>query len=237
MSHWSCRRFFAALIAVCALSQPAFAQTETPITIHVVAESGMPLNDIAGESQITLRDRTSGDVLASGETFAGKFDVSIDLARPTPATIGVTGPLANIANMSHVSRDILLVPGKDYSAGGGIKMILPGMLVRLLSPTPDQSMSETMSEDILVTAYVVGLDGQPVAAKTHEVDVIVYNGSVAMGTSRMVETKEPGRFATKLKFPHKGIYGIVVTAYDPAGKTAGMDQSVFVVTAAPEKKQ
>lgn len=222
--------FFAMMLVATVLAFPARAQTETPITIHVTAENGKPLSGIAGEAQITLRDKTSGDALASGQTYQGKFDVSIDLPRPTPATISVTGPLANISSTVDVSRDILLVPGKDYSAGGGIGITLPGMIVSLLAPAPDQTTMDNQNEDIIVSAYVAGLDGQPLAADTHEVDAVVYAGSVILGSTRMVPAGQPGRFATKLKFPSAGTYIIVVTAYDPASKSAAMDQGAFVVT-------
>lgn len=224
-----CSRFFAVMIAATMLSVPAYAQIETPITIQVSAENGAPLSAISGEAQVTLRDKTSGDVMASGQTHEGKFDVSIDLLRPTPASLSVTGPLANIPSIVTSSRDILLVPGKDYSASGGIVMALPGAIVTLLTPTPDQQIQASMENDIDVTAYVIGLDGKPITAATHEVDAVVYTGSVVLGTARMTETKEPGKFLAKLKFPHEGTYIIVVSAYDSARKSAAMDQRALLV--------
>jgi len=225
----------AILFVLCIISLPALAETETPITIYVTAESGKALGAISGESQVVLRDRTSGDVFASGQTYNGKFDVSVDLPRPAITTISVTGPLTSMAHAVTTSRDVLLIPGKDYSANGGIGIVLPGAFVDMLAPAPDQTMSANLSDEVLVTAYVAGLDGQPATAATHEVDAVVYRGSVVLGNSRMVEMKEPGRFGTKLKFPNDGTYNIVVTAYSPAGKSAGMDQSVFVVTKSTEK--
>lgn len=226
---------FAILFVFCTIAFPALAQTETSITIHVTAESGKALGAIAGESQVVLRDRTSGDVFASGQTYNGKFDVSVDLLRPTMTTISVTGPLTSMTHAVTTSRDVLLIPGKDYSADGGIDMLLPGAFVDMLAPVPDQTISANLSNEVLVTAYVAGLDGQPATAATHEVDAVVYRGSVMLGNSRMVEMKEPGRFVTKLKFPNDGTYNIVVTAYSPAMKSAGMDQGIIVVTKSTEK--
>lgn len=234
LRFFMCAALFATFVlATCATG--AWAQTETPITVQVLAQNGRPIGVVAGEAQVSLRDRITGDVMASGMTYLGKFDVSIDLVSPTPATLSISGPMASLPAMAQTTRDILLIPGKDYTASGGITLTLPGALVHLTAPDPDQIISSDAASETLVSAHIVGLDGTPANSDTHDVDVMVYKGAVHAGTVRMTPAKESGRFVSKLKFPEPGTYMIIVTAYDRARKDSAMDQGIFVVSG--ENKQ
>lgn len=224
------------LFALAGQSATARAQVETPMTIRVTADSGKPLGAIAGEAQVTLRDKTSGDAMASGETHQGTFDVSVDLVRPTLATVTATGPLASLQGLVTVSRDIVLIPGKNYSDKTGIALALPGAIVSMTSPVAGQARKSKADEDIMVSAYVSKLDGDPAPAEAYEVETLIYSGAVLMATAKMVPAGNPGEFAAKLKFPLDGTYTVVITAYDPVGKSAGMDTGTFVIGGTPAAK-
>lgn len=208
---------------------PAMAQQETSITVTVQSSNGAPFAATLGNAQITIRDKITGDTLASGVTEQGKLGLSLDLPRPTPVSITAMGPLAQQQSMVGATHDILLIPGKDYSAGSGIVMTIPGVVVDLIAPAPGQVLESAADKDVIMTAYVAGMDGKPAEAGRYEVEATIYIGSVVAGKTPMAAGSAPGEFTAKARFPGAGAYIVTVTAFDTQTKEGGVDQTAVSI--------
>ncbi|MBI2233881.1 MAG: hypothetical protein HYU57_02595 [Micavibrio aeruginosavorus] len=224
-------------LAATLFAAPAMAQQETPITVMVQSSSGTPFATTLGNAQVTMRDKITGDTLASGVTDHGKLGLSLDLPRPTPVSITAMGPLAQQQGMVSATHDMLLIPGKDYSAGNGIVMTLPGVVVDLVTPTPGQVMTSDAEKDVIMTAHVIGMDGKPAEAGRYEVEATIYIGSVIAGKTPMTAGSTPGEFTAKARFPGAGTYIVAVTAFDAQTKEGGVDQTaVSIIPGAGEQQ-
>lgn len=239
------------------VAMPAYAE-DTPISVSVLAGDSTFIGNTMGGAQITIRDKTNGDTLASGLTYGGsgdvakivtetrarnailtddttaKFETSLDLYTPTVVTVTATGPMAQRQSMMTVSKDILLLPGNDYSAGNGIILELPGFAVDITSPAPNVAMTHSPDTEIMIHANVMKLDGShlvkggPWDPSRYKITTRIYKNSMIGGSVDMVPTKEPGEFVSKLKFQEAGIYTVYVTAFDPETKEAGSDSTTIV---------
>lgn len=249
--------FITTLLFIPAYSISAHAE-ETPISVSVLAGDSTFIGSTMGGAQITIRDKTTGDTLASGLTYGGsgdaakimtfprardavladddtaKFETSLDIYTPTVVTVTATGPLAQRQSMMTVSKDILLIPGQDYAAGNGIMLELSGFAVDITDPVPNGMLDHSPDTDIFVHANITKLDGSrldkggPWDPSRYQVTTRIYRNSMIGGAAEMVPTKEPGEFVAKLKFQQPGTYSIYVTAFDPVTKEGGSDSTTIV---------
>lgn len=233
---------------------------ETNFAVTVKARDGLFIGSPAGGAEIVIRDRRTGDIIVHGATYGGagdagrlmtdthkrdevlvdkdtaKFQFSIEIFEPTPVTVSATGPLGQGQSLATVSEDMILIPGKDYTAGNGIMLELPGFAVDVLDPPAGTAAKLDPKNPIQVAANVLKMSGDPVAPGTkwdparYEVEMRVYKGDVFVAMAPMQYGDKPGLFAQNLKLPSPGLYRVVVTAFDKETKEAGMDSSFFTMT-------
>jgi hypothetical protein len=232
---------------------------ETDFAVTVKARDGMFVGSAAGGAEIVIRDRRTGDIIVHGTAYGGsgdpaklgaetrkrgevlvdkdtaKFQFSIEIFEPTPVTVSATGPLGQGQALATVSEDMILIPGKDYTAGNGIMLELPGFAVDVLDPPAGTTAKLDPKKPIQVAANVLKMSGDPLAPGTrwdparYEVEARVYKGDVFVALVPMEYGGKPGLFGQNLKLPSPGLYRVVVTAFDRETKEAGMDSSFFTM--------
>lgn len=141
-----------------------FAQSnakETKIMIRAVAHDAKVIGEHVGGARITVRDVSTGQVIAQGVQQAGTgntdlimnkprtrgatvyntpdasgFLAVLKLERPTVVEVSAEGPLGNAQATQRASKTLLVVPGEDI-LGEGILLEIHGFIVTPLSPLAD----------------------------------------------------------------------------------------------------
>jgi len=245
------------LLTVSLVAQAQLAQ-ETNFVVTVKARDGKFIGTAAGGAQIIIREKRTGDIIGSGVTYgtngddallmadsikrdailmssgSARYEFSIEFWEPTPVTIEVTAPLGQPQSMVTVTEDMILIPGKDYTAGNGILVELPGFAVDVTSPIPNQKFKMNPDVPVTIEANVMTLagdlveKGKPWPPERYQVEVHVYKDNLYITTMELPYADEPGIYSANLKIPMPGIYRLLVTAFDPKTKEAGMDVSTVI---------
>ena len=155
-----------------------FAQSdakETKIMIRAIARDAKVIGQHVGGAKITVRDATTGQVLAQGEQQAGTGDTNLimnkprtrgatvyntpdasgflavlHLERPTVVEVSAEGPLGNAQATQRTSKTLLVVPGEDI-LGEGILLEIHGFIVTPLSPAADAKIGAGSNVDVRAT--------------------------------------------------------------------------------------
>lgn len=252
--------FLVTAFLVVPLGHTASASEETDFKITVRARDAKFVGSSVGGARVTVTDKRTGDIIAAGVTHGGtggsdklmaksvdrdailvdddtaSLQFSLELIEPTPVTVAATGPLIQGQSLASVSEDMILIPGKDYTAGNGIMLELPGMAVDVLSPPPNMKTKFDAEQPVVLMANIMKMcgcrveEGSPWPPERYEVEVAIYKDALLVTSARMEYAKEPGLFQRKLKFPAPGTYVLTVTAFDPVTKEAGVDSTSITLT-------
>jgi hypothetical protein len=227
----------------------------TPVSVSVLSSDAKFVGSSMGGMQVTIRDSLTGELMASGKTLgstgdtslimnetrgrddvlttegSARFDVELDLLRPTAVTIEVSGPLAQMQSLATVSETRVLLPGKDYSTGNGILIHLPGMIVDVLLP---RAHIKTDAKTIEIVANVAKMCGCPIGEDTpwqverYTVEAHLYKaGGAFIRSEPLIYTGTHSTFAAPITLVEPGAYEIIVTAFDPKTKDSGADTTTI----------
>ncbi len=196
-----------------------YAQTsgkETKVMIRAIARDAKVLGEHVGGARITVRDVTTGKILAEGMQKAGTGDTDLIMKKPRvrgatvygtpdasgflavltldkPTVVEVTaeGPLGSPQAMQRASTTMLLVPGQDVM-GEGILLELHGFIVTTLTPATASQVK--IGSPFEVKATVTMMCGCPIepggiwdANKIHVVARLLSEGKI--------ETEVPMEYA------------------------------------------
>src|SRR5579871_2657795 len=145
----------------------AFAQTgakETKVMIRAVARDAKVIGTHVGGAKITVKDATTGEILAQGMQQGGTGDTNtimktprtrgmsvfssadasgylavLHIDKPTVVEISAEGPLGNAQATQRTSKTMLLIPGEDV-LGEGVLLEIHGFIVTAVSPLPDSKV-------------------------------------------------------------------------------------------------
>lgn len=239
----------------------AFAQTEgkeTKVMIRAIARDAKVLGEHVGGARITVRDVSTGKILAEGMQKAGTGDTDVimkkprvrgatvygtpdasgyvavlTLDKPTVVEISAEGPLGSPQATQRASTTLLLVPGEDVM-GEGILLELHGFIVKTVAPATDSQAK--VGSPLEVRATVTMMCGCPIEAggiwdanKIHVVARLVSEGKV--------ETEIPMEYAGvqntfkgDLPVTTPGQVELQVLAMDPENSNFGlMKQNLTIV--------
>jgi hypothetical protein len=144
--------FFAFVFAAHLVAQPA--GKETKVMVRAIARDAKIIGKGVGGARITIREVSSGKVLAEGMLQDGTGETSLiiekphvrgekiydtpgasgflavlNLERPTVVEITAEGPLGSPDATQRSSKTLLLVPGEDV-LGDGIVLEIHGFIVK-----------------------------------------------------------------------------------------------------------
>jgi len=164
----------------------AFAQTggkETKVMIRAIARDAKVIGEHVGGARITVRDVSTGKILAEGMQKAGTGDTDLimkkprtrgamvygtpdasgflavlTLDKPTVVEISAEGPLGSPQAIQRATKTLLLVPGEDV-LGEGVLLEIHGFIVKTLTPQMDAQVK--MGSPFEVRATVTMTCGCP----------------------------------------------------------------------------
>jgi hypothetical protein len=239
---------------------PAFAQTqgkETAVMVRAIARDAKVIGEHVGGARITVRDVSTGKILAEGMQKAGTGDTDLimkkprvrgatvygtpdasgylavfKLDKPTVVEISAEGPLGSPQATQRASTTMLLVPGENVT-GEGVLLELHGFIVKTLAPQMD-AQAKTGSP-FEVRATVTMMCGCPIepgglwdANKIHVVARLVSEGKV--------ETEVPMEYAGvvntfkgEVPVTNPGQMELQVLAMDPENSNFGLTQQNLTI--------
>ena len=156
------RQFCVFVLSMVVIVPQLFAQAdgkETKVMIRAIARDAKVIGEHVGGAKITVRDVSTGKILAEGIQKAGTGDTKLimntprtrgatvygtpdasgflavlNLDKPTVVEITAEGPLGSPQATQRASKTLLLVPGEDVM-GEGVLLEIHGFIVTLAPQT------------------------------------------------------------------------------------------------------
>ena len=198
------------------------------LTGEILAD-GLTTGSTGNTDKIMKQDWKRSENLSDAET-AG-FNASLDIDEPTFVTIEVYAPVNKKQAEVMSSTQLWVIPGKDIT-GDGVVLEVPGFVVDILSP---QTHERIASKDIIeLKANIVMMCGCPVTkdgiwdANQYEVKAIVTNSEGSSKEFTLDQKDKPSTFNAKMNL-EKGLYEVMVYAYDPVTGNTGLDKTNIIV--------
>jgi hypothetical protein len=261
----------AAALAWLAAPAPAAGQeqaeaTEGPVptqlVVRVAAHDAKLIGSGVGGARVTIRDASTGEVLAEGiqegstgstarimETprergdtvyatpDAAAFTTTLDLEAPTQVEITAEGPLGTPHAIQRATKSVLLLPGRDV-VGEGVILELHGFTVVVEAPPADAPLSD--DDSIVVRAKVEMLCGCPLTPggmwDADRVDIrarLLRDGDVVR-EAPLRYSGLPSIFTVRLPPADPGEYELEVLAADPGRGNLGMARRDLSVSSSGE---
>jgi hypothetical protein len=238
-----------------------FAQSnakETKIMIRAVARDAKVIGQHVGGARITVRDVSTGQVLAQGVQQAGTGDTDLimnkprtrgatvyntsdasgflavlNLERPTVVEVTAEGPLGNAQATQRTSKTLLLVPGEDV-LGEGILLEIHGFIVTPLAPLADAKVA--VGSPLEVRATVTMACGCPIEpggiwdANKYRVVARVVRGGHVEAEVPLHYAGQQNTFAGTVPISTAGKVELDILALDPPSANFGMFHQDVTVT-------
>jgi hypothetical protein len=253
--------FFSAIaFALLILVSPLFAQTggkETKIMIRAIARDAKVIGTHVGGARITVRDTSTGEILAQGMQQGGTGDTDVimkkphtrgmsvynsadasgflavlHLDKPTVVEISAEGPLGNAQATQRSSKTMLLIPGEDV-LGEGILLEIHGFIITPLAPLQDAKVKAGSPFEVRATVTMAcgcptEPDGLWDANKIHVVARLLRDGKVESEIP-MTYAGVQNTFHTDVPVTAAGPLELQVLAMDPASANFGMTQEAIAI--------
>jgi len=202
--------FGSILFALQIVAAPLFAQTgakETKVMIRAVARDAKVIGTHVGGARITVKDATTGEILAQGMQQGNTGDTDVimkkphtrgmsvygagdtsgflavlHLDKPTVVEVSAEGPLGNAQATQRSSKTLLLMPGEDV-LGEGILLEIHGFIVTAVAPLPDAKVKAGSPFEVRATITMAcgcptDPDGLWDANKIHVIARLLRDGKV-----------------------------------------------------------
>ena len=246
-------RFFCVFIFMMTISG-AFAQ-QTEVMIRAKAKDAKFIGTSIGGAKIFVKDALTGEILAEGITSGSTgntdkimkadrkrgvqiseddtagFNAVLDLDEPRFVTIEALAPFNKAQSRVLSSTQMWVIPGKNIN-GDGVVLEIPGFVVDIISPQTHQSYGA--DNDINIQANIVMMCGCPVSkdglwdANQYEVKAIFTDSKGNVHEVEMTQIDKASNFEAAVKLS-KGLYELLIYAYDPVSGNTGVDRTNFMV--------
>lgn len=246
------RLFFVLILG--SISIQGFAQ-ETNIMIRAKAKDAKFIGSSIGGARIMVKDALTGEILDEGMTKGSTGDTEkimkndwkrsqtlsddktagfiakIDIDAPLFVTVEALAPFNKKQASVLSSTQLWVIPGKDIT-GDGVVLEIPGFVVDILAPQTHERIKA--SEKIKLTANVVMMCGCPITedgiwdANQYEVKAIVTDAEGNSTELELKPTEKPSTFGTETSL-EKGLYEVLVYAYDAATGNTGVDKTNIII--------
>ncbi|MUP46210.1 hypothetical protein E0K83_10700 [Gramella sp. BOM4] len=231
-----------------------YGQT-TSVMIRAKAKDAKFIGSSIGGAKILVKDVLTGKILAEGltqgstgnterimrsdwkrneplseESTAG-FEAVLNIQEPTFITIEAYAPVNKKQAVVMSSTQLWAIPGKDIT-GDGVVLEIPGFVVDILSPQTHERISE--SREIELKANVVMMCGCPVTkdgiwdANQYEVKAVITDENGEKSELFLEQKDKPSTFSARVNL-QKGLYEVLIYAYDPVTGNTGLDRTNIIV--------
>lgn len=246
------RLFF--ILILSAISLEGFAQS-TSIMVRAKAKDAKFIGTSIGGAKIVILDAYTGEVLDEGITSGSTgnterimkedwrrgedlsddktagFKATLDINQPKFITVEAYAPVNKKQAEIVSSTQLWVIPGKDIT-GDGIVLEIPGFVVDILSPQTHERMGA--SEKIELKANIVMMCGCPVTkdglwdANQYEVKAVITNSEGDSKEVSLDQKDKPSTFSGETSL-EKGLYEIMIYAYDPNTGNTGVDKTNIII--------
>jgi hypothetical protein len=244
------------LISVFSLSAQTSGK-ETKVMIRAIARDAKVIGQHVGGAKITVRDVSTGEILAQGMQQAETGDTDLimkkphtrgmtvfntpdasgylavlHLDKPTVVEITAEGPLGSPQATQRASKTLLLVPGEDV-LGEGVLLEIHGFIVTALAPQPDAKVKVGSPFEVRATVTMTcGCPTEPGglwdADKIHVVARMLRDGKVEQEIP-MTYAGVQNTFHGDVPVTSAGAVELQVLAMDPANANFGMTREAVSV--------
>lgn len=240
------------LIALFAFSMNA---QKTNIMIRAKAKDAKFIGSSIGGAKILVKDALTGEILAKGVTSGSTgntekimkkehkrneilsddntagFNAVLNIDEPLFITVEAYAPISKKQAVVASSTQLWAIPGKDIT-GDGLVLEIPGFVVDILSPQTHERISA--GNEISLKANIVMMCGCPVTedgiwdANQYEVMATITDESGKTSEIVMKQSEKPSTFSSKTSL-EKGLYEVLVYAYDPVTGNTGVDKTNIII--------
>ncbi|WP_026934015.1 hypothetical protein [Christiangramia echinicola] len=233
---------------------PLSAQ-ETNVMVRAKAKDAKFIGTSIGGAKILIKNALTGKILANGMTSGSTgntdkimkqdwkrsenlseddtagFNATLDIDEPTFVTIEAYGPINKKQAEVMSSTQLWIIPGKHIT-GDGVVLEVPGFVVDILSPQTHERIDS--KETIELKANIVLMCGCPITkdgiwdANQYEVKAIVKDSEGGIKEIALEQKDKPSTFQTELNL-EKGLYEVMIYAYDPVTGNTGLDKTNIIV--------
>ncbi|MFZ0488840.1 MAG: hypothetical protein WAM00_01230 [Salegentibacter sp.] len=231
-----------------------FAQ-ETHVVVRAKANDAKFIGSSIGGAKIIVRDAVTGEILDQGmtsgstgnteklmkqphergvalseENTAG-FVATLDIQEPVFVTVEAIAPFNKKQARVLSSTQLWVIPGKDIT-GDGVLLQIPGFVVDILSPQTHEALSA--DHKVEIKANVVMMCGCPVTdgglwdAKQYEVKAVISRDGEKVKEIPLQIGEKSSTFSAETEL-EKGLYEVLVYAYDPVSSNTGVDKTNIIV--------
>ncbi len=245
-------RFF--FVFILCFSIKGFSQ-KTNLMIRAKAKDAKFIGSSIGGARILVKDAVTGAILDEGITTGSTgdtkkimkndwkrsqllsddktagFTAKIDIDAPLFVTVEALAPYNKKQASVLSSTQLWVIPGKDIK-GDGVVLEIPGFVVDILAPQTHERIKA--SEKIELSANVVMMCGCPVTeggiwdANQYEVKAIITDADGNSNELELKSTEKPSTFGAET-FLEKGLYEVLVYAYDPETGNTGVDKTNIII--------
>jgi hypothetical protein len=252
--RWTVLSVFA--LGAAALGPRSLEAQTTRILVRVTAHDAKIIGSGVGGARVTVRDATSGDVLAEGlqegstgstelimgprprgETVydtdgAAAYVAELDIREPTRVLIEAEGPLGTREAVQRAAKTLLVLPGVDL-VGEGVVLELNGFTVELIGPVEGAEIEAGKPFDI--RARVTMLCGCPTEpgglwdSSAYRITARALRGGEVVGEWPMEFAGTTSEYTVSATVDAPGELDLQVIALDPAKANTGMATGSVVV--------
>ncbi len=249
---------FLFLLALALLGTAPAAAEETRLEIRALTLDAKFIGTSMAGMSVIIEDADTGEILDQGVTQGTTGDTNqiliepkdrygaysneesavyrtaLDIEAPRRIRVTVRGPIAQPQAQAEASSVRWVLPGKHIEAGDGWLLVVPGFAVDVLEPGAHTYVTDA-PETMTITANVVMICGCPTTPggtwDSNEIEVMAtirFNGEV-IGTQELDYAGQASRYSTTIASTEKGVYEVMVTAFDPRTGNSGIDRTSFIV--------
>jgi hypothetical protein len=244
------------IIAAASIMAPVAQATPTEILVRVIAQDAKFMGDHTGGAAIILREADSGRILAEGKTTGatgdtdrimnatgrspkrardgdGSFLGVIDIDRPTLVSLEASGPLSYPQSALKVSAQRWVLPGHHVRTGDGWTIELPGLIVRITTPTPQSKFGNILMIPVdvqmtLMCGCAITKDG-PWKADAYTVQALLFESGRQVATGTLSFAGTDNRFIGGIEAPYDGSFDLVVEGENKLTGNGGIARMPLVV--------
>jgi hypothetical protein len=247
---------FAFVFATQVVARPA--GKETKVMVRAIARDAKIIGKGVGGARITIREVSSGKVLAEGMLQDGTGETSLiiekphvrgekiydtpgasgflavlNLERPTVVEVTAEGPLGSPDATQRSSKTLLLVPGEDI-VGDGVVLEIHGFIVKALAPQMGSKVK--VGSPLEVKATVTMACGCPTEPGGHW-DSNKFRVVARLIREGNVEAEVPMKYAgvqntyaASVPVTAAGQVELQILAIDPVNANFGLTHEDFTIT-------
>ncbi|TRO65753.1 hypothetical protein FGM01_07500 [Christiangramia sabulilitoris] len=236
------------------LPTQAFSQ-ETSVMIRAKAKDAKFIGSSIGGAKVLVKETLTGKILAEGITTGSTgntekimkldhkrgvdlsdnetagFLAKLEIDEPKFVTVEVFGPVNKKQAVVLSSTQLWVIPGKNIT-GDGIVLEIPGFIVDILSPQTHERIDA--SAKIKLAANVVMMCGCPVTedgiwdAHQYEVKAVITGQNDSKKEIELEQKEKASTFTAEVNL-EKGLYELLIYAYDPLTGNTGVDKTNIII--------